>query len=57
VCVGGQMKNLNNEMLVEAFVKAKELSLSEDFIMLLHQELEQRNLQHKLDSHFAASTI
>ncbi|MDQ0208214.1 sporulation histidine kinase inhibitor Sda [Alkalicoccobacillus murimartini] len=50
------MKNLNNEMLVEAFVKAKELSLSEDFIMLLHQELEQRNLQHKLDSHFAAST-
>ncbi|MCM2675375.1 sporulation histidine kinase inhibitor Sda [Alkalicoccobacillus plakortidis] len=51
------MNNLQDDMLVEAYVKAKELSLSEDFIMLLHQELEQRNLQHKLDSHFAAPTI
>jgi developmental checkpoint coupling sporulation initiation to replication initiation len=51
------MKNLNNDMLVEAYVKAKELRLNEDFIMLLQKELEKRDLQHKVDSHFATPTI
>lgn len=51
------MKNLNNDMLVEAYVKAKELRLNEDFIVLLQKELEQRDLQHKVDSHLATPTI
>lgn len=57
MCVGGLMKNLNNDMLVEAYVKAKELRLNEDFIVLLQKELEQRDLQHKVDSHFATPTF
>ncbi|TSB48140.1 sporulation histidine kinase inhibitor Sda [Alkalicoccobacillus porphyridii] len=51
------MDNLNNDMLVEAYVKAKELDLNEDFIMLLHQELVDRHLLHKLDSYYATPTI
>ena len=38
------MSKLSSELLVESYLKAKELNLSPDFISLLEQEIERRNL-------------
>ncbi|WP_017726490.1 sporulation histidine kinase inhibitor Sda [Halalkalibacterium ligniniphilum] len=38
------MKSIENDILIEAYQKAKELKLDHDFIALLHQELLRRNL-------------
>ncbi|GGE29732.1 hypothetical protein GCM10011391_05330 [Pullulanibacillus camelliae] len=38
------MYKLSDEQLIEAYFKAHELNLSEDFIALLYDELERRGL-------------
>lgn len=39
------MKSLTDELLLETYSKAKELNLEEDFIILLKNEIERRNLK------------
>lgn len=38
------MRELSNECLLETYYKALDLQLETDFIMLLEQEIERRNL-------------
>ncbi|OIJ16661.1 sporulation protein [Anaerobacillus alkalidiazotrophicus] len=38
------MKSLSNELLIETYYKAIELKLSNDFIMLIKEEIERRSL-------------
>ncbi len=38
------MNGLKNEVLIEAYLKANELGLEDDFIQLLREELLNRNL-------------
>lgn len=36
------MEQLSNELLIEAYEKARRLNLSEDFVSLIEKELERR---------------
>jgi len=38
------MRGLSNESLIETYFKAIDLELEQDFIKLLEQEIERRNL-------------
>ncbi len=42
------MKKLSDDLLVEAYYKARELKLNPDFIRLIEKELQQRALFHKI---------
>jgi developmental checkpoint coupling sporulation initiation to replication initiation len=39
------MKELSNENLIETYMKAVDLKLEQDFIKLLEEEIERRNLE------------
>ncbi|TLS53404.1 sporulation histidine kinase inhibitor Sda [Paenibacillus antri] len=39
------MRGLSNESLIETYFKALDLELEQDFIKLLEQEIERRNLE------------
>lgn len=39
------MREYSNEFIIDAYKKAVELHLDPDFLTLLEQELERRNLQ------------
>ena len=41
------MEYLSNELLLESYYKAIELDLSSDFIDLIIEEMEKRNLTYK----------
>ncbi len=38
------IKRLNNQMLLDSYVKAKELKLDFHFIFLLEEEIQKRNI-------------
>ncbi|KGX93551.1 sporulation protein [Pontibacillus halophilus JSM 076056 = DSM 19796] len=42
------MEYLSNELLIESYLKAKELKLSSEFILLIEEELERRCLLQKI---------
>jgi developmental checkpoint coupling sporulation initiation to replication initiation len=42
------MENLSDELLIESYVKATELKLSNEFIALIKQEINRRSLNEKL---------
>lgn len=39
------MRDLSNQLLIEAYDKAIELNLQKDFIQLIKKEMKKRNLQ------------
>lgn len=39
------MRDLSNQLLIEAYDKAIELNLQKDFIQLIEREMKKRNLQ------------
>ncbi|MFD2704107.1 MULTISPECIES: sporulation histidine kinase inhibitor Sda [Salibacterium] len=41
------MKQLSDELLIEAYEKALRLQLNDDFILVLEQEIKNRSLQEK----------
>jgi developmental checkpoint coupling sporulation initiation to replication initiation len=40
------LKNLSDELLIEAYLKALELQLNDHFIELLKEELQKRGITH-----------
>ncbi|MBM7660756.1 developmental checkpoint coupling sporulation initiation to replication initiation [Bacillus mesophilus] len=42
------MKKLSDELLIESYYKARELSLSPEFINLIESEIKRRSLTHKI---------
>lgn len=42
------MKSLSDDLLIETYFKAIDLKLSEDFILLIKEEVERRALVDKL---------
>ncbi|MBO8177595.1 sporulation histidine kinase inhibitor Sda [Aeribacillus pallidus] len=42
------MKHLSDELLIEAYFKARALKLSPDFIQLIEKEIHRRSLSHKI---------
>ena len=42
------MRKLSDEMLIEAYYKARELKLSNEFIRLIESEIKRRSLTHKI---------
>lgn len=42
------MENLSDELLIESYFKAKELKLSQDFIVLIKTEINRRSLDDRL---------
>lgn len=42
------MKNLSDELLVESYIKAKNLNLSQDFILLIKKEIDKRCLTNQI---------
>jgi developmental checkpoint coupling sporulation initiation to replication initiation len=44
------MNKLTDDLLLEAYYKAKELKLSADFIMLVENEIHRRSLTHKISA-------
>lgn len=44
------MEDLHDEALLMSYKKAKELNLDKDFIRLLEEELEKRNLEKEKKS-------
>lgn len=40
------MQKLSDQLLVETYLKAKELNLSKDFISLIENEIKRRSLTH-----------
>lgn len=42
------MHKLSDELLIESYMKAKELKLSEEFIRLIETEIRRRSLNHKI---------
>jgi developmental checkpoint coupling sporulation initiation to replication initiation len=44
------MENLSDELLIEAYFKAKELNLREDFIRLVKQEIDRRSLSQQVSA-------
>jgi len=45
------VKELSNESLIETYLKAIDLQLESDFIKLLEQEIERRNLDINVSFH------
>jgi len=45
------VKELSNESLIETYLKAIDLQLESDFIKLLEQEIERRNLDVNVSFH------
>ena len=45
-----KMKNLSDELLIDAYFKAIKLNLSKDFIQLIEREIQRRALSHKICS-------
>lgn len=43
------MRNLSDKLLIEAYEKAIELNLDEDFIIMLLNEMKERYLQVKIE--------
>lgn len=41
------MKHLSDELLLESYRKANELNLSPEFISLIKEEINRRDLNHK----------
>ncbi|UTR13007.1 sporulation histidine kinase inhibitor Sda [Evansella sp. LMS18] len=41
------MRYLSDDLLVETYNKARDLKLSEDFILLIHEEMKRRSLADK----------
>ena len=44
------MEQLSNELLLESYHKANELNLSPDFIDLIIDEINRRNLNDKMEN-------
>ncbi|WP_456279358.1 sporulation histidine kinase inhibitor Sda [Bacillus sp. AK128] len=42
------MKKLSDELLIESYYKARELSLSPEFIHLIETEIKRRSLTNKI---------
>lgn len=42
------MKNLSDELLLESYIKARQLNLSPDFLMLIKKEIDKRRLTNKV---------
>ncbi|MCA0986123.1 sporulation histidine kinase inhibitor Sda [Guptibacillus algicola] len=42
------MEKLSDDLLIESYVKARELKLSSDFIKLIQKEIERRSLNEKV---------
>lgn len=42
------MRSLSDDLLIETYYKAIELKLSNDFIMLIKEEIERRSLLEKI---------
>jgi len=38
------MKSMSDEILIDSYLKARELNLNKDFLSLLEEEIERRNL-------------
>lgn len=45
------MKDLSDDLLIEAYKRAIALNLSDDFIELIHIEIVRRSLAHKVASY------
>ncbi|MFC3039130.1 sporulation histidine kinase inhibitor Sda [Virgibacillus xinjiangensis] len=43
------MKHLSDELLLESYYKANELNLSPDFLLLMEEEIQKRDLWYKLE--------
>ncbi|MDQ0299785.1 developmental checkpoint coupling sporulation initiation to replication initiation [Salibacterium salarium] len=41
------MRQLSDELLIEAYEKALRLQLNDDFILLMEEEIKKRSLQEK----------
>nr|WP_280768813.1 sporulation histidine kinase inhibitor Sda [Salipaludibacillus daqingensis] len=41
------MRDLSDELLMETFVKAKDLNLADDFVNLIAEELDRRAIYRK----------
>jgi developmental checkpoint coupling sporulation initiation to replication initiation len=48
--IGGDsdMRKLSDELLIESYYKARELKLSQDFILLIESEIHRRSLYNNL---------
>lgn len=44
------MEYLSDELLIESYFKANELNLSPDFLALIEEEIQRRNLTYQLNS-------
>ncbi|WNB93448.1 sporulation histidine kinase inhibitor Sda [Bacillus sp. NEB1478] len=42
------MEKLSDDLLIESYLKARELQLSNDFILLIKKEIDRRSLHSKL---------
>jgi developmental checkpoint coupling sporulation initiation to replication initiation len=42
------MRKLSDELLIESYYKARELKLSQDFILLIESEIHRRSLYNNL---------
>lgn len=42
------MENLSDELLVESYIKARKLNLSQDFLSLIKKEIDKRSLNNKI---------
>lgn len=42
------MLKLSDDLLVESYLKAVELNLSTDFILLIEREIHRRSLTHRI---------
>lgn len=42
------MEKLSDDLLIESYVKARELKLSNDFITLIQKEIERRSLSERI---------
>ncbi|MDR7072831.1 sporulation histidine kinase inhibitor Sda [Fictibacillus barbaricus] len=42
------MEKLSDDLLIESYLKARELQLSQDFILLIKKEIDRRSLHRKL---------
>ena len=41
------MRFLSDDLLIETYKRARDLKLSHDFLMLIHQEMERRSIVDK----------
>ncbi|KGP73123.1 sporulation histidine kinase inhibitor Sda [Pontibacillus yanchengensis] len=42
------MEHLSDELLIDAYIKATELNLSDEFIRLIEEELKRRSISHSI---------